>query len=258
LAGLLSSVGFTPTNADHLPLVLGGIWLLAITGFSLPRLFVGLPLYVIFFPFTVFLVFVYRKVLKGASPATNQQDASLPNQPRGFPLASLTISLRLGWLVLYGGSTSRGPNVVGCVISGILFLTLAYRALDKTSPIDERDTIVFSRWAVMGVLITRNASQSAIDNPPKTKFLVDSGIRTTGLFMCPFRYVTKWFRGRRGRDKVAMMMLAEYIVFLVILAVSAILFWALAMKAAPAEATLSLGAALRISASQFFPRNALC
>jgi hypothetical protein len=51
-----------------------------------------------------------------------------------------------------------------------------------------------------------------------------------------------------------MMMLLEYIVFLIILAVSAILFWALAIKAVlPAERAISLSTALRISASHFFP-----
>jgi hypothetical protein len=55
LAGLLSSVGFTPTNTEHLPLVLGGIWLLAITGFSPSQLLIGFALYVVGFPFTVLL-----------------------------------------------------------------------------------------------------------------------------------------------------------------------------------------------------------
>ncbi|MFZ0863666.1 MAG: hypothetical protein WCA27_13480 [Candidatus Sulfotelmatobacter sp.] len=169
-------------------------------------------------------------------------------------MVSVAVSLLVAWFLLYGGSSSRRPNLVGCVISGVVFLAFAYRALDKTSPVDEQDTAVFAQWALRGVVIMRNAAQRAIDNPPKNKLEAASALRTNGFLIQPFRYLTVVFRGRRGRDRIAMIVLVEYIVFLVILAVSAILFWALAMRTAiPSGQIISLRTALRLSASHFLP-----
>jgi hypothetical protein len=83
---------------------------------------------------------------------------------------------------------------------------------------------------------------------------VEADIRMTRFIVKPFRWVRIVFRGRRGKDKIAVMMFGEYIVFLLILAASAILFWALAPKATVTSTNaLSLGTALTISASHFLP-----
>jgi hypothetical protein len=143
---------------------------------------------------------------------------------------------------------------MGCIISGILFLAFAYRALDKTSPIHEGDTAVFSRWAIRGILIMRNASQKAIDSPPDNSLAARVSIRMYGFFIKPFRCLPVFFRGHRGRDRIAMIMLIQYIVFLVVLAVSAMLFWAIAIRAVVSpEQFISLSTALGVSASRFLP-----
>src|SRR5205807_1916794 len=50
---LLSFLGFAPVNAGHLPLVFLATWLLTIAAFSPVQVLIGLPLYVLVFPFTV-------------------------------------------------------------------------------------------------------------------------------------------------------------------------------------------------------------
>jgi hypothetical protein len=223
--------------------------------FSPAQFLVGLPLYIIVFPLTVLVRLVFRKSLKEA-PAQNQQSnmVQVPPNKRGFPLASIAVSFLVGWFLLYGGSSSHGPNVLGCVISGVVFVVFAYSALDKTSPIDEQDTAVFLRWAITGVVMMRNAAQRAIDTPPKNKLEASSALRINGLVVKPFRYLTAVFWGRRGRDRIALIMLVEYIVFLVVLASSAILFWALAIRSAvPSGQVLSVTTAFRLSASHFLP-----
>lgn len=253
LASLLSSVGFTPAGPPHLGPVLVALWILSLTGFSLIQLLVGLPLYILLFPFTVLLALLYRKTLKQA-PAEQTNVAELDQRKRRFPTVTIAASLLIAWFLLYGGSPSHGPGLVGCILSGLVLAVLAYRALDKTSPIDEQDTAAISDWVLKGIVIIRNAAQRAIDEPPKNRIEAESTLRITGYAMLPFRYLTIVFRGRRGRDRVALIMLIEYMVSLVVLALSAILFWALAMRSAvlPKQA-ISMSAALRLSASHFLP-----
>lgn len=255
IGAILSFVGFAPSSGLHLGRVLVGIWLLLITSFSLIQLLIGLPLYIIVFPFVLLIVLIYRKEIKEAPNQTQQSNvAPFPKRTRGFPVVPVAGSFLVAWFLLYGGSSARGPNLMGCIISGAVFLAFAYRALDKTSPIDEKDTAVFSSLALRGLIIMRNASQKFVDSPPKNKLEAASSLRVTGFIIMPFRYLTVVFRGRRGRDRIAMLMLVEYIVFLVILALSAILFWALAIRIAVLPAQLvPLTTALGLSASHFLP-----
>jgi hypothetical protein len=141
---------------------------------------------------------------------------------------------------------------VGCVIAGVVFAALAYRALDKTSPVGEQDTAVFAQWAERGVGMVANAAKTAVADPPKNRTDAVVTLRVQGFFIKPFRYLTVVFRGRRGKDRVALIMLIQYIVFLVILAMSAILFWALAMRVL-SEQAISVTTAFRLSASHFLP-----
>jgi hypothetical protein len=252
---VLSFIGFAPSSGQHLGRVLMGIWLLFITSFSLIQLLLGLPVYVIVFPFVLLIVLIYRKELKEAPNQIQQSNVvPLPKRTRGFPVVPVAGTFLVAWFLLYGGSSARGPNLMGCVISGAVFLAFAYRALDKTSPIDEKDTAVFSLLALRGLIIMRNAAQKFVDSPPKNNLEAASSLRLNGFFVMPFRYLTVIFRGRRGRDRIAMLMLVEYIIFLIILALSAILFWALAIRTAvlPGQ-VVPLTTALGLSASHFLP-----
>jgi len=255
ISALLSSVGFAPSSALHLGPVLVGIWLLLITSFSLIQLLIGLPLYIIVFPFVLLIVLIYRETIKEASNQPQQGNVvPLPKRKRGFPVVPVAGSFLVAWFLLYGGSSARGPNLIGCIISGVVFLAFSYRALDKTSPIDAKDTAVFSLWALRGLVIMRNAAQKFVDSPPKNRLEAASSLRLNGFIIQPFRYLTVVFRGRRGRDRIAMLMLVEYIVFLVILALSAILFWALAIRTAVLPGhVVPLTTALGLSTSHFLP-----
>ena len=77
---LLSFLGFAPVNVGHLPLVFLVIWLLTISTFSPIQLLIGLPLYIIVFPFTVLGAWFYRETLKAAS--SPNASASTPTWPR--------------------------------------------------------------------------------------------------------------------------------------------------------------------------------
>src|ERR1700677_3473874 len=123
-----------------------------------------------------------------------------------------------------------------------------------TSPIDEQDTAFFSTAALRGILIVTKAFKTATDELPKTKLQVASMLKINGFILYGFRYLGVLIHGRKGRGRIAMIMLLEYVVFLVLVAASAILVWALAIKAAvPSEQALPLTAALQISSSHFLP-----
>jgi hypothetical protein len=255
IKAILTFVGLAPASGGpHLGPVLVALWLLLITAFS-PIQLLGMFLYITFFPFTVLLVLRYRKALKAGAARTQQSKmATLPGIKRAFPVVPVAITFFVVWFLIFGVASARGPNLIGCIISGIVFLAFVHRALDKTSPIHERDTAAFSRWVEGAILIMRNAAQTAIDSPPRVKFQAVASLWTVRVFIKPFRYVNVFFRGPRGRNRIAMIMLIDYIVFLIVLALSSILFWALMIRTAlsPAEA-ISLTTALGLSASHVLP-----
>jgi hypothetical protein len=255
IVSALSAIGFAPVNADYLPRVLKFTWVLIITGFSPLQVLVGLPLYIIVFPFTVIGYLVFHEALDVA-PKSTQDDSRSGLRPKGrdFPLVSLTMSLLLGWFVLYGGSVSRRPVFVGLVLSGVLFLTLAYRSFLRANPVDETDTAVFAALAVKGHAIAVQTIEGVMNKPPTTKMAAISALKVGQLiYIKPFRWITLFFRGRRGRDRIAVIILSKYVVSLLFLAMSAILFWAFAMRiAVPLEAT-SFVTSIRLSASHFLP-----
>jgi len=250
----LASVGYAPTNVGVFPVVFVVIWFLIITRLSPLQLFVGFPLYLIFAPISVLFSLIFRKTLKAAREKPAQNNSQSPVLKKRFPLVPLLIALIIGWLLLYGGSFAKGPNTVGCALSGGLFLILAYRALGKTSRMDERNMAVLRVWATRGILIMQNLSKQVVDKPPKSKVEVATSLFISRLGLSPFRRVRIIFGGNRGKNRIAMIILGEYIFFLFLLAASAILFWAFALKVAvTSQPLLSLTAALTISASHFLP-----
>ena len=204
IAGLLSLVGFAPSRGGaHLGAVLVGLWLLMITAFSPIQLLAGMPLYILFFPLSILIVLFYRKAINEGAAGTQQSNTiPFPKAKRRFPVVPVAITFLVVWFVLFGGSSARRPNLMGCIISGTVFLAFAYRALDKTSPIDEGDTAVFSRWLERGVVILSNAAQKLIDSPPKNKLEAVVTLRINGFLIMPFRHLPVVFRGRRGRDRI--------------------------------------------------------
>jgi hypothetical protein len=251
----LSAIGFAPVNADYLPRALKFAWVLLITGFSPSQFLVGLPLYITVFPFTVGGYLVFHEALEAAPRGAEANGrAGLRPKVTGFPLTAIATSSLLVWLVLYGGSLSRGPTLVGWVLSGILFLTLAYRAFQRATPVDETDTAVFGMLAVKGHEAAMQAIQNVMQAPPTTKMAAISAMRVQQLiYINLFRRITIFFRGRRGRDRVAVVILLEYVVSLVFLAGSAILFWAFALRVAHSSEMIPLAMSLRMSASHFLP-----
>src|SRR5207302_3173889 len=134
-------------------------WLLTIAAFSPVQVLIGLPLYVLVFPFTVLGALLFHRVLNADTPPSANAPGLQP--ARRSPLTRLWAALLVGWFLLYSGSSSRGPNLAGFLLSLALFLALVYQALDKTSPIDEHDTAFFSSAAVRGILVVTNLFKKA-------------------------------------------------------------------------------------------------
>jgi hypothetical protein len=251
---LLSRLHFAPVNAGHLPGVAVMVWLLFITAFSPVQLLLGFPLYIAGFPIGVTFRLVFRKTLKVAE--ANQVATAAPaTSKESFPVISCSGAMLAAWFLLYGGSSSWGPNFLGFTLSGALFLSLAYEALDRTSPVETQDLAIFSRIANWGTQALMNALNKAKDiNKPITKVEISSGLRVNGFLMRPIRRLTVCLFSHKGRERVAKLILVEYIVSLVLVGLSAVLFWAFAIKiAVPSEQMIPLTKALRMSASHFLP-----
>jgi hypothetical protein len=247
LTDYLSSVGFAPGNPDYMLPILRFGWVLAITGVNLWG-FIGFWIYVLFFiPIALFFLVFQEQV--NLEQAPNQEGLNKPQQRR--LLLPSAIGLSLAWFLLYGTSTSTKPIAVGAFFAGIIFVSLAFRAFQRARPLTVKD-IAFGSWVErLGVsavqdkqrlqATTKSAASVNLKFERFHKFLL------VGFVYC--------FRGRRGRDRIAMYILLEYVVFLILLAGSAVLFWGLAIRVtAP---TLSVKQALVFSASHFLPGMAV-
>jgi len=211
----------------------------------------GFPLYVLFAPIGILGYAIYHGRAKASQSKT---DSQAPQRKKHFRMATGAVILILGWLVLYGDSTQRGPNIVGCLLAGVLFLTLVFRALGKTSRVGQRDVAAFTNWALRGLLFMANTINRLLQEYIKKKPQNEHSLSITGIFVYQYRWVRLVLRPPKGNDRIAMAMLGEYIVFLLMLGAASILFWALALKVAFVGTNpLTLGDALTISASHFLP-----
>ena len=123
----LSNLGFTPGRLSVFPAVVGLLWLLFVTAFSWSQM-VGLTLYVIFWPLTVFLLLRYRKALGAAREQGRRTANSLRDLTPARPVWTYALIVCLmAWFLLYGDSPLRIPLIAAIFLAGLLFSVRVYR-----------------------------------------------------------------------------------------------------------------------------------
>ena len=244
----LERLGLAPSNPEYFVPILKVGWLLLITGFRVLEI-VGFFLYVLCFPLIATAYVIFSRFVK-SSKKQGQPTATTSMKRSHLPLFSITGLGLLAWFVLYGDSVSRRAIIPGVVLAGSLFALLFYRIFRRTRPIDEEEAALLSRLEFWGYTILQMAAKH---EEPKSR--ADIGIYR---WMCRkarsfYRRVALIVRGRRGRDRISIYILIEYVFSAGLLALTAIIFWALALKLSISPTPIQLSAALQVSASHFLP-----
>jgi len=245
-SAFLSAVGFAPVNGAALPFVLKAGWLLVITGFN-PAQVAGLVTYIFLAPVWVPVWYFYREHF---AEALSRREATESHSK--WPALSFCTAGLVGWFMVYGEAASVGPISVGVVLSGLVLLLFIYRALQRTKP------LTFLEVSVLGGLerftsIANGATENEKKKPVSKGSEAAVNVRTYGGLRTALIQLAFWIHGKRGKDRVYMFVLVEYMLFLFMLAFAGILFWALAAKAASAPHYAPLSTFFYFSASHFLP-----
>jgi len=239
----LSSVGFAPGNPDYMLPILKMGWMLTITVLD-PWQFVGFWVYVFFFPLWMLFRVCFGEHLN-QSQSTPQ---ALGKSQQRKALLPVSVGLLIAWFLLYGNSTAPKQILVGVVCSGVFFVSLAFRAFHRARPLAEKDIVLapgLEKLAASAVADTTRLK-------PANKSAAGVNIKFEKFHKCLLVWFVYFFRGRRGRDRVAMYILVEYVAFLLLLAFSAVLFWGLTIRFS-APSLLSVKQSCLLSASHFLP-----
>ena len=255
LTGFLSGIGFEPVNAAYLPAVLKLGWFFVITGFS-PGGMIGFCFYTIFLPIWVPIYYLFRDVADEARAETKKSEKPGLRPKRSHrPLVSISLAALIGWFAVYGASTTKLQIAPGVMFSGVLFLVLAYRSFQRAKPITERDAAGLKSFEQMGLQFVKHDVEERLKQQewPKKKGDVLLQLKFPRLVEWIYRQVALFLRGKKGRERISMLVLADYVVALLFLAASAIVFWALVMRFVVAPAEIPLSVCLQMSASRFIP-----
>lgn len=259
LIGFLTSIGFAPANVDLLPDVMKVGWLLIITGFNPLSLIFGLPIYIFMlyptqYPVT-FLLNRYARRIKEAPPKPkidfgeealwlNPGPGLIKRKRNRFPLLAILTTGLLGWVLLYGGTTSRLQVIPAVVMAGMLLVTLLLREFQRASPHGEvqssllRTLVRFGRWINKQV---DSAVDVEYDHTNYTLYRVSRYLA---------RSITLMVRSQRAFTTLSLKVLGEYVLSLILVSCAAILIWALIMKAW-SPMLLNLSTSLQLSVSYF-------
>ena len=82
---------------------------------------------------------------------------------------------------------------------------------------DERNIAVLNVWVIRGVLFMSHLTKKVLDKPPKNRIEVATSLVIARFLVSPFRRIRVVFRGNRGKDRIAVIILGEYIFFLLLL-----------------------------------------
>jgi hypothetical protein len=245
---LLSSIGFAPVNAAALPLVFKTGWLLTITGFN-PMQILGLAIYLFSAPVWVFFLTFYSSAVP-KTPATPVGLAQPQARWSALPLSTVAV---VGWFVLYGAAWSRRELLVGTVLSGLLLVLFTYKALQRTKPLTILDVAVLGALERFGTSIPTSITTNEQKTPVAKRSQAAVNLVTYGLVKDAILFQARFVRGKRGKDRIYMFILLEYILFLFMLGLAAIFFWALVAKTLIAPQPIPLSSAFYFSAAHFLP-----
>jgi hypothetical protein len=252
LVGFLSSVGFAPSHSEHLPKILRYGWLLTIVGFKSFEL-MGLAIYIYTAPLILLLYLFFRGYGKDLRAAQTVKKGLRPPRVRRPALTTFSLLL-LGWFVLYGEANSRNALIVGAVLSGCLFLSLASRTFQRVRPPIHPNPEKQSLGEAIGLPLFTGA-QEAIEKAKKAKTKSDV---IGSLFMYRkassiWRNLALLIRGEQGRNRLYLVLLTDYVVSFLVLGAAAVLFWAIVAKTVSVPTTSALTTFIHLSSSYLMP-----
>ncbi len=121
----------------------------------------------------------------------------------------------------------------------LLFFLFAARAFQRVRPAHEPDPNFLRVAKITGVAVLKGALKQLQEGSIKTKTAAILS-RRMYLPLSWFYYrLALWTRGNRGRNRIYLFVLAEYVASLILLAATTIIFWSIADKAILAPTTLS-------------------
>jgi hypothetical protein len=240
-------MGFAPVNGRALPVVLKVGWLLTITDFN-PVQIVGFAIYVISAPFLVLFALLFRSEM---AEALAKNPAVTESRSNWSPLPLCTTAF-IAWFIVYGEAASIRPVSVGVVLSGLVLLLFTYRALQRTKPVTMLDATILQNIERI-TAAAKGGEANEKKKPTSKRSEASVHLKIYGWLHDQAVLLTACIRGRQGRDRVYMFVLVEYMLFLLLLAIAAILFWALVAKAATAPHYVPLETLFYFSASHFLP-----
>lgn len=252
LVGFLSSIGFAPSHSEHLPKILRYGWLLTIVGFK-PIELVGLMIYIYAAPLTLLLYFVFKGYGKDLGLAQAGKKGLRPPKVRR-PALTIFSLLLLGWFLLYGEANSRRALVAGAILSGSLFLSLATRTFQRVRPPMNPNLERAGLGETAGLPLFKGA-KDAIEKAKNAK--VKSDLIASLLIYRKARYVWRnlalLMRGEPGRNRLYLLLLADYVVSFLVLGTAAVLFWAIVAKSVSVPTSFSLTDFVHLSSSYLMP-----
>jgi hypothetical protein len=249
----LSAIGFAPVHSEYLPRILKFGWLLALSAFK-PIELLGLLIYIYIAPLTLLGYLIFREYSKDIAATPAVKKGLRPQRVRR-PALTIVGLLLLGWFVLYGGATARGPLLAGAILSGLLFFVLAGRAFQRVKPPIYPDASEPARADErIGASLLTTAGESvakALAAKKKSELIANLFIYQKSRAW--FRRLALLMRGRAGRNRLYLLLLIDYVVSLSVLGVAAVFFWAIIAKLAGAPSASPLSTFVRICASYFLP-----
>lgn len=252
----LSSIGFAPVNSLLLSGVLKIGWLLAITRFKLFEI-VGLFIYILTFPiwapiFGLYAIFSSAKPTDSTT-ATPAAQGLLKQRKSPSKLFTICCSLLLGWFLLYGNANTTRQITPGVFLAGAFLVLLTYRLFLRVKPENDVNVNVppFG-WLGKLSLVAADVQKQRLTKEYTKKSDVQTDSKVVNFTRKLFVRITMFLRGRTAEERISLYVLAEYLFSLIIVAASAILFWALMIKAFYLTSS-SLSVCLHFSVSHFVP-----
>lgn len=248
---LMVSTGFTPPDTRYLVPVLKVSWALLIANFQ-PVQVLGLLIYCFAAPLVFPVWLMYRPHLKRFSKEqlAEAKKRGVVAAKRTFHPRAFCATALLAWFLLYGDSAAGLHALLGAVVAAALFVSLILRSFSETRPPIGEDAPLLPRLSQIFLDVASNLVKT---KRPETK-LAAVGIHVVyGHAHRACRRLAILLRGRRGRNRVAAYVLAEYLLSLTTLGFAALLFWTLALKVYLAPSPVGNSVLLGHTLSKFVP-----
>jgi hypothetical protein len=248
----LASFGYAPTGATHLPLVAKVGWILTVTEFSIGQL-IGLFLYLLTFPVIMLFIIFFNEAFE----TTRANIASKEEKPHGlssrrqsWPLFTIAAFGLLAWYLLYGDASTFRTIIPGVLFAFILLLLLAYRAFQRAKPASISDAAILNSLERNAAVALTGMTNNLADNLKKPRAELSVTLRVNSLQKWQLIRTAAFLRGKKGKDRVYIILVFQFAFSLLLLGVSAVLFWALVIRAV-SHPLLSFSTCALIAMSHF-------